>query len=394
MVAAALNYPVYDADNHLYETQEAFTRHLPERYRSAIRYVDIEGRTKIAVRNKISEYIPNPTFEVVAAPGAWEDYYRGNNPDGKTLREITGTPVRCWPEFRNPTDRVRLLDRQGVHATLLFPTLASLLEERMKDDPELTHEAIHAFNRWMLDDWTFNVDDRLFATPVITLPDVGRALDELAWCVDNGARVVLIRPAPVPGSAGSRSMALPEFDPFWDAIEDTGTLVAFHASDSGYDSYASAWEGGRDEFLPFKPAAFRMVITHGRPIYDTMAALICHGLFVRHPKVQVAAIENGSMWVRPLLEELAVAYGKMPQEFAEDPVQTFRRHISVSPFYEESIDELIDLIGPDRVLFGSDFPHPEGLADPVSFLDELVNQDATVTEKVMSSNLATLLGAT
>ncbi|MGI9603790.1 MAG: amidohydrolase family protein [Acidimicrobiales bacterium] len=390
---ATMNGPVYDADNHLYETEEAFTRHLPDQYRGAIRYVEVDGRTKIAVNNTISEYIPNPTFDVVAAPGAWEEYYRGNNPDGKTLREITGTPVRCWPEFRNPSDRLALLDRQGVDATLMFPTLASLLEQRMQHDIDLTHAAVHAFNQWLLDDWSFNVENRIFPTPVITLPDPVRAIEELEWCVAEGARVVLIRPAPVPGLAGSRSMGLPEFDPFWDAVEAADVLVAFHASDSGYDSYASAWEGGRSEFLPFKPAAFRMVITHGRPIYDTMAALICHGMFARHPKVRVAAIENGSMWVRPLLDELAVTYGKMPQEFAEDPVETFRRHISVSPFYEENINELIELIGPDRVLFGSDFPHPEGLADPVTFLSELDGQTDEVRTKVMGANLATLLGA-
>ena len=209
-----LDYHPYDADNHLYEPIDAFTRHLPERYRGAIRYVDVDGRTKIAINNKISEYIPNPTFEVVAPPGAWEEYYRGNNPEGKTLRELTGKPIRCHPAFRHPDDRIKLLDEQGVYATLLFPTLASLLEERMKDDIQLTHAAISAFNRWMLEEWTFNYHDRIFPTPIITLPDPRRAIDELEWCVDNGARAVLIRPAPVPAVRGSRSMGLPEFDDF------------------------------------------------------------------------------------------------------------------------------------------------------------------------------------
>ena len=386
-----LDYHAYDADNHLYEPIDAFTRHLPERYRSAIRYVEIEGRTKIAINNKISEYIPNPTFEVVAAPGAWEEYYRGNNPDGKTLREFSGKPIRCLPAFRHPDDRVKLLDEQGVYATLLFPTLASLLEERMKGDIELTHAAITAFNRWMLDEWTFNYHDRIFPTPIITLPDPRRAIDELEWCVDNGARAVLIRPAPVPAVRGSRSMALPEFDDFWNAVEQTGVLVTCHASDSGYDAYASDWEGGRDEFLPFKPAAFRTVISHGRPIFDTMAAMICHGLFERHPSVRVACIENGSTWVAPLLLELSHAYGKMPQEFAEDPVATFRRHISVSPFYEEDIPGLINHIGIDRVLFGSDFPHPEGLGKPLDFIKEVEDRSPEDQRKVMSDNLKELL---
>ena len=58
--------PVFDADNHLYETVEAFTRHLPARYKNAVRYVQVDGRTKIAVGGVISEYIPNPTFDKVA----------------------------------------------------------------------------------------------------------------------------------------------------------------------------------------------------------------------------------------------------------------------------------------------------------------------------------------
>ena len=64
-MASTTGIPVFDADNHLYETTDAFTRHLPRRYKGAIQYVNIEGRTKIAVGGKISEYIPNPTFEKV-----------------------------------------------------------------------------------------------------------------------------------------------------------------------------------------------------------------------------------------------------------------------------------------------------------------------------------------
>ena len=56
--------------------------------------------------------------------------------------------------------------------------------------------------------------------------------------------VVLIRPAPVPGSR-PRSFGLPEFDPFWEVVE-AGILVAIHASDSGYERYTNDWEGVRD----------------------------------------------------------------------------------------------------------------------------------------------------
>ena len=99
MERRTVDFPVFDSDNHMYETQEAFTRYLPSEYRSPITYVQVNGRTKIAIKGKISEYIPNPTFEVVAPPGAQEDFYRRGNPEGKSLREIFGTPIPCpdWP---------------------------------------------------------------------------------------------------------------------------------------------------------------------------------------------------------------------------------------------------------------------------------------------------------
>src|ERR671912_424762 len=129
-MARQCEFPVFDADNHLYETEDAFTRHLPAKYKSAIDYVQVRGRTKIAVRGRISEYIPNPTFEVVARPGAMEEYFKVGNPTGKTRREIFGEPMRAVPAFREPGPRLELMDELGIRRSLMFPTLASLIEER------------------------------------------------------------------------------------------------------------------------------------------------------------------------------------------------------------------------------------------------------------------------
>ena len=105
-----LTCPVFDADNHLYETQESFLRYLPEKRRGAIDYVEVRGRTKIVIKGQISEYIPNPTFEVVAAPGAQEEYYRVGNPEGKSRREIFGAPVKSIPAWRNPEERIKVMN--------------------------------------------------------------------------------------------------------------------------------------------------------------------------------------------------------------------------------------------------------------------------------------------
>ncbi|HET6949788.1 MAG TPA: amidohydrolase family protein [Acidimicrobiales bacterium] len=392
MPSRELDFEVFDADNHLYETKEALTKFLPDRYKGAVEYVEARGRTKIAVRGVISNYIPNPTFDVVARPGAQEEYFRNGNPEGKSYRELVGEPMRSIPAFREPAPRLELMDEQGVDRSLMFPTLASLCEERMRDDVELTHATIHALNQWLYETWTYDYEGRIFSTPIITLPIVEKAIEELEWCVERGARVVLIRPAPVPGVNGlSRSPGLPEFDPFWQRVVDLDILVTMHASDSGYARYVNDWEGTR-EMLPFAGSAFgSAVMMSHRATEDTMMALICHGALSRFPDLRIASVENGSGFVRPTLKALEEAHRMMPQGFAEHPVEVFKRNIYVHPFHEEDITGLIELLGVDHILFGSDYPHPEGLADPISYVDELAGLPHDDVVKIMGGNLAGLM---
>ena len=386
-----LPYPTFDADNHLYETRDSFTRHLPDRYKNAIDYVELRGKTKIMIKGTVSEYIPNPTFEVVARPGAQEEYFRVGNPEGKSYREIVGEPMRAIPAFREPAPRLALMDELGVDRTLMFPTLASLLEERMRDDPELTHAAIHSLNEWLYEEWGFNYENRIFTVPIVTLPIVEKAIEELEWVLERGAKTVLIRPAPVPAYGGSRSFGFPEFDPFWQAVVDADILVSMHSSDSGYARYQSDWTGP-EEMLPFRLDTFRAMSVGKRPIEDTMAAFVCHGVLARFPDLRVASIEAGGSWVRSFLEHLADTYKKMPQAFDGDPIEQFKRQIWISPFHEDDLAELIGLIGADHVLFGSDFPHPEGLAEPTSYVDHLPPELAeSDLEQIMGGNLARIM---
>ena len=393
MPSRELDFPVFDIDNHMYETPEAMTKFLPSDYAGVIQYVQANGRTKVAVKGQISNYIPNPTFERVAAPGAQEEYFKVGNPEGKSYKEILGRGIEAPPAFRDPAPRLELMDELGLDRALMWPTLASLVEERLRDDPLAIHAVVHALNQWMHEHWTFNYEDRIFPTPVITLPVVEKAIEELEWVLERGARVILIRPAPVPGLQGPRSFALAEFDPFWERVQEADILVGMHASDSGYQRYLNEWEGIRDEFQPFVGrTGFDAIVGHaGRPIIDTMASAIGHGLCTRFPKLKIAPVENGSSWVRPLLESMENAYRFNPAAFEEDPVEVFKRNIFVHPFHEDDPRGLIELLGADNVVFGSDYPHPEGLADPISYVDELEGLPEEDIAKVMGGNLARLM---
>ena len=394
MTIRKLGFPVFDADNHMYETTDALTKFLPKEHKDAIGYADFNGRTRLVIKNRISHMIPNPTFNRVAAPGSAEDYFLGRNPEGKTFREFVGRAIETPPAFQHPAPRLELLDELGIDYATMYPTLASLIEERTRDDARLTHVMIHALNEWIHEHWSFDYEGRIFATPVITLPIVEKAIEELHWCLERGMKTFLLRPAPVPSlNGGSRSMGFPEFDPFWEEVVKAGIPVTIHASDSGYHTHLAEWEGGGDEFLSFAASPLRDVVMGHRAIEDTIAALICHGVPSRFPDLKFLIVENGSNWVPYLLEQLERSYGISHRLYAEDPVEVFKRNFWIHPFFEEDPNRLISIMGADHVLFGSDFPHPEGMADPLKFAEHLsavLSQEDVA--KIMGGNVAGLLG--
>jgi predicted TIM-barrel fold metal-dependent hydrolase len=390
---ATLPYTVYDADHHLYEPEEAFTRHLPKEFQDDFYFVKKGNRTKLVIGGMLSEYIPNPTFEVVAAPGTHEKWYRGANVEGLTMRELAGEPLRPPAEWRSGDGRIALMDRQGVHACLVFPTLASVIEDRLNHKPQVMAALFHSLNMWTREEWGFARENRLFSVPMINLADIDSAIAELEFVMKAGARTIGVRPAPVPNSRGvTRSFGYPEFDPFWARVAEAGIFVNLHASDSGYDVINRMWSGGGTEFVAFQNDPHKLTLdTLGRAVADSLSALICHGVFARHPNLRVVSVENGASWVAPLFYRLNHVYGQMPKSFKEHPHETFRRHIFVAPFYEDDTEELKKCVPANRILFGSDYPHPEGLADPLEYVKEFPTYNDNEIKRVFHSNLKGLL---
>jgi predicted TIM-barrel fold metal-dependent hydrolase len=380
-----VDFPAFDADNHYYEAEDAFTRHLDRKMgRRAMQWGTAGGRKCLLVAGKVNRFIPNPTFDPVAKPGCLDEYFRGRNPEGRSIREVFGELEPISPAYRDRDARLALMDRQGLEATFLFPTLGVGMEESLKHDPEALVAAFRAFNRWMAEDWGFAYRERLFAAPYITLVDVDEAVAELEWALGQGARVVVMRAGPVQTPYGGQSPADERFDPFWARVAEAGISAAYHSGDSGYLQFYEAWGlGGEFQSFDFNPLRLCM---SAQPIMDTLAALVCGGLFDRHPRLRVATIETGSSWVAPLLARLAKAYGQMPFAFHQDPVEAFRRHVWVSPYYEDDLPDLRDRIGADHVLFGSDFPHAEGLAEPTEFVKDLDGFSSQEIRLVMRDN--------
>ncbi|MBI3223679.1 MAG: amidohydrolase family protein [Mycolicibacterium cosmeticum] len=383
--------PIFDADQHMYETGDALTKFLPEKYSRAVQYGQFGKQTRIVINNRVTDFIPNPTFERVAAPGAHEKFFAGENTEGQTLREMQGRAIDAPEATRNPADRVNELDRQGVAEALNYPTLGSLVEHSSADDPQLTLAIVHALNEWIYEHWGFNHENRVFTTPIINLSEVDAAQRELAWLLERGARVALIKPGPVNGLHGWRSPALPEFDPFWRDVEAAGLPIVLHASYPPLDDYVGKWEPPYTQNF-MAQSAFRWMVLGHREIADMITALICHGTLTRFPKLRVASVENGSGWIFPLFNDFEDLQKKMPQNFPEHPHEVFRRNIWVSPFWEGCVSDVVNTVGWDKVMFGSDYPHPEGLAEPNGFWKYAEGMDVRRTYDFMGDNARRFMG--
>ncbi len=365
-----LGFDAFDADNHYYEAEDAFTRHIePAMAKRCMQWAEIDGRKRLLVGGQINRFIPNPTFDPVARPGCLDEYFRGKSP-AEDMRAAFGELEPINPAYRDRDARLALMDQQHLAGTFMFPTLGVGMESSLEHDRPAMLAAFRAFNRWVDDDWGLNHLDRIYTAPYITLSDVDWAGEELDWALDRGARLINLRASSVLDPVqGRRSLGHPDFDRFWAKVNDAGITVSFHSGDAGYSFLFGHW-GLSTEFESFRYDPLRSLLTHS-PISDTVASLIADGVFARHPDIRIATIENGSEWVGPLFKKLRKAYGQHAHAFAEDPTETFRRHVFVSPYYEDDLFELRDMIGADHMLFGSDYPHAEGLADPVTFLADL-----------------------
>jgi hypothetical protein len=382
MIVATLEYKAIDVDNHYYEPLDAFTRHLDKKFRRRGVQIFQDGKhSQAVIGDRVNRFIPNPTFDPIIVPGCLDLLFRGEIPDGVDPASLMKVErLEHHPEYQNRDARVTVLDTQGIETAFMLPTFACGVEEALKHDVEATMASVHAFNVWLDEDWGFDrPDHRIIAAPIISLADPAAALEEVEFVLGRGAKLVLVRPAPVPGVVRPRSLGDPLHDPVWAAL-------------AGYLQVAGMW-GGKSTFEAFGGSdPLDQILVDDRAIHDTMASMIAHGVFIRHPQLKAVSIENGSYFVHRLIKRLKKVANNHPKLFPQDPVEQLRTNVWIAPYYEDDLTELASVIGVEKILFGSDWPHGEGLEDPVSFTEELAGFSDADIRKIMRDNALDLLG--
>ncbi|MGE3621429.1 MAG: amidohydrolase family protein [Acidimicrobiia bacterium] len=387
-----LGYALLDADNHYYEPPDCFSRHIEAAWRDrAVVAERRDGRWVLVHDGRVIRYSAADMFDEAEPPGSLLSVLRNR---GLGSRDAARVAVPHDRAYVDRSARLAVMDRQGVEGAILLPSVGVTVEQALSHDPPALMANVRAFNRWLEEEWGYGADGRIYGVPVLTLHDLPGAVAELDRVLASGARFVYLRP----GHVGGRSPADAAFDPFWARIDEAGVPVVLHVS-AGLLDQSADW--GEDPTPHHKAmSAFQFGFFFGdRPIMDMLGALILHNLFGRFPNVRILSIENGSAWV-PYFQKVLhkgwrmAPFGPAPWGRLEDPpIDVFHEHVWIAPYPESDNAQLVEWIGADRVLFGSDYPHPEGCVEPVDFVQSLGGVPEPDVRKVMRGNLEWLLAA-
>jgi len=383
------DFDPFDADNHYYEAHDAFTRHVPKEMQPrCVQWAEINGRKHHIVGGRLSHAVSNPTWNPIAKPGAIAAYLRGN-PEQMDPRSLMADREPLPDCYVDRDARVAQIEEQGLEAVWLFPTLGVLYEELLKHDTEAVKALFHGFNRWLQEDWGCNYKEKIFAAPYIALCDVDFACQELEWALAQDARVVCMRPAAVhTPDEGPLSPAHPRFDPFWARVDEAGITVVIHAGDSGYTTHGYVRDGFSSGGIagPMLPNIKHFNIE--RAAYDFLVTLCYERLFERFPNLRIASVENGAEFLSDLFRKLRQSRDRLSVAgyYKEDPGLLFKEHVWINPFWEDDVYEVEELMGADRVIFGSDWPHIEGMPQPLDYLAELSEFDDRKKRRILRDN--------
>ncbi|MFT4572672.1 MAG: putative TIM-barrel fold metal-dependent hydrolase, partial [Candidatus Binatia bacterium] len=374
-----LDYRIYDADNHYYEPDDCFTRHIEERFRKRTVWIDRRetGPARMYVGEDRCNFFSVAVGDHVGPPGIMKAFLKGGSEIGFNPN-VEPIDARQVPEFVERSARLEKMNEQGVEACLMLPTAGVGVEPQLHKNPELLYASLRAFNRWLEEDWGYGADGRIFGAPLISLADLDQALVEIDRLILCGAKFVILTAGPIDG----RSPADPYFDPFWARIQETGLNLVYHIGSTPIGAMYNVPWGLRASPPSHRHSMMEYALSFtDRPIADTLTALVSDNLFGRFPNLKILSIEYGSYWVRPLLRKLDQISKLMSKDMwrfgapSLMPSETFQQNVWIAPFFEDDCIDLTKLIGVGHVLAGSDYPHPEGLESPIEFADELVGLD-------------------
>lgn len=367
---------VIDADSHVLEPPDLWETRLDAKYRDrGVRIVERDGVETLEIGGNVV------LQGTLAGLGGVETIPRINLFDG-SMRYLDG----CPPASYDAAARVKLYDEWGVDAGIVFPTIGIL--PFISDDMGLLNAMCAAYNTWQAE---FAADGagRIIPIANLNLRDRDGAIAELDRCIALGFNGVFVPPEPIDGRLPGDVW----FDPLWERCAEAGIPICFHVvvrfTGTGvpFEGWLTAGAG----------MLFGFSLGSTAQLIPAIAHMALSGVFDRIPALKVVAVEAGCGWAPYLMDRLDEKHailGGMTAATREKPSHYLRTNVwYVAEPEERTIGAVLDLVGEDRVLWGSDYPHIDSTLDaPNQIRASISGLSAARQRAVLGDNAAAVFG--
>jgi predicted TIM-barrel fold metal-dependent hydrolase len=339
-IVMARAYNIIDADGHVLEPVDIWDKYIDPAYRDRAprMIIDTDGKERLLVEGQVLG--SKKGFNVVGAIGARQ----GGVPED-TMKYVDGRPGGFDPHARIPD-----MDLDGIDAAFLYPSVG--LFAGAVQDPGLAGAMCRAYNRWLAD-YCRPYPDRLFGVAMLPMQSIDLAIEEMRYARrELGMRAGFLRPNPYNG----RMLHHPDYAPFWTEVQELDFAIGLHEGASG-----GMPQVGVDRF---ETRGAKHIISHTMEMMLAAMSVIWGGVCDRFPRVRIAFLESGGGWIAPWLDRMDRHFddqGFNDSGLSMRPTDLFRRNcwISFEPV-EGCLGALAEYIGPHKILWATDYPHPDG----------------------------------
>ena len=336
----AATLPCISADSHVTEPPDTYVDRIDPAFRDRAPKLitDTDGKQRLLIEDRVIG--SSKGLGVAGAIGARDGVVCDD-----TMEYSQGRAGGFDPHKRMPD-----MDMDGIDAAFLYPTLG--LSSGAVTDPPLAAACCRAYNRW-LSDYCKPYPERLFGVAMLPLQSIDLAIEEMKFArKELGFRAGFLRPNPY----NNLLIHDPVYEPFWNAAEDLDFAIGFHEGAS-----AGMPQVGVDRF---KTRGAQHIITHTMEMMLAALSMIWGGVCEKHPKLRVAFLESGGGWIAPWLDRMDRHFddqGFNDSGLKTRPSELFQRNcwISFEPV-ESSVGVLADYIGPNKIMWATDYPHRDG----------------------------------
>jgi len=379
--------PIIDVDTHVIEPYDLWTSRLASKWGDAA---------------------PQVRWDDTAEEDAW---FLG----GERLGAAAGSAMAGYHEYPphhprrldeadpatwDATARLARMDEYGIEAQILYPNVGLFNAGRVMGlgDGELQVDIVRAYNDWQTD-WSSAAPGRFI--PVSSLPfwDLGATVAEIERCAEMGHRGVIFTQNPM--AFGLPGLDERHWDPMWARCQELGLPVNFHIAtgDNGLLAYNGHPDNGKHANYASMGVSFFMGNAR------TIAQLICGGVCHRFPSLDFVSVESGIGWIPFALSALDWQWKNCGvhlehPEYELLPSEFFQRQIYGCFWFEDATAKAaLDILGPDNILYETDFPHPtsmspgpaSGAMRPDDYLEQtFADTSEDVLRKILHDNAARL----